>query len=139
VSYLSSVKLLEILYDLDSPSNEGSLLVHESRTGEELLCCDVDCGDHLDFFKIGEHYEAFFSTFGVISPHCPESEGARIEKNRYRGVVKMNGTIVDIKDNWYICDVGFYVYAMSITNVSGIRKGDRVSIAGGLRVDLIVK
>ncbi len=139
MSYLSKVELLEILYDMDSPSNEGSLLVHESRSGEELLCCDVDCGDHLDLFKIGGHYEAFFSTFGMITHADEENAVPKVEKNQFRGVTRLNATIIDIRDNWYICDAGFYVYAMSITNISGLKKGDRVTIAGGLRVDLIVK
>jgi len=139
LNYLSKVKLLEILYDLDSPSNEGSLLVQEMKTGEELLCCDVDCGDHLDLFAIGGEYEAFFSTFGVISRAEKERGPANIEKNQYRGVIRMTAKIVDVRDNWYVCDAGFYVYAMSMTGVSGIKKGDRVNITGGLRVDLIVK
>lgn len=126
---------------MDSPSNEGSLLVYEKNTGEELLCCDVDCGDHLDLFKPGEEYEAFFSTFGVIAAaSAAKAEGApAIEKNQYRGVIRMSGKIADIKDNWYICDVGFFVYAMSITGVSGLKKGDAVMITGGLRIDLVVK
>jgi hypothetical protein len=139
LNYLSKVKLLEILYDLDSPSNEGSLLVHENKTGEELLCCDVDCGDHLDLFTVGGEYEAFFSTFGVISRAEKERGPANVEKNQYRGVIRMTGKIVDVRDNWYVCDVGFYVYAMSMTGISDIKKGDRVNITGGLRVDLVVK
>jgi len=124
---------------MDSPSNEGSLLVYETKSGEELLCCDVDCGDHLDLFKIGEHYEAFFSTFAMITHAGKEDVVPKIEKNRFRGVTRLNATIADIKENWYICDAGFYVYAMSMTDISGFKKGDRVTIAGGLRIDPVIK
>ncbi len=137
-NYLSNIKLLEVFYDLDSPSNEGSLLVCERNTGEELLCCDVDCGEHLDYFKIGHDYEAFFSAFGMISHLNEDGIVPEIEKNQYRGVIRMNAKIVDIRDEWYICDAGFYVYAMPITNMAGFKKGGRVTISAGLRVELVI-
>lgn len=137
MKYASKIKLLEIHYDIDSPSDEGSLLVEEENTKEQFLCCDVDLGEHLDRLKIDETYNVFFSTFGTVNCLNKENKVKKeIHKNKFKGITKMFGKVVDIIDQWYVCDVGFYVFVMSIKNITSIKCGDYISIDGGVRIEL---
>jgi|GEM_PF-4521489 len=139
MDFISKFKLLDIIYDHDSPSNEGSLLVRELKTGEVLLCDDLDYGDHIEMLKTGEEYEAFFTTLGFIEPRGNSKKDYKIFKNPQDGVLKINAVISDIKNDWYICDAGFFVYAMSITHIDGLKVGDHISVSGGLRIEPLIK
>lgn len=136
----SEVELLKVHYDENSPSDEGSLLVRVVSTGDVLLCCDVDCGGHFAKLKKNNRYRALFMTFGAIEPVADAAgSSAEISRNEHDGVTSMTGKVDDRVDEWIICDVGFPVYAMPVKKNSSIKKGDIVSIFGGLRVELILQ
>lgn len=133
------IELMDIVYDEDSPSDEGSLLVRVTATGDVALCCDVDCGSHLARLKKGSRYTALFLSFGSIEILGGADPGTKkIERNEHEGVVSMTGKIDAITGEWVICDVGFPVYAMPLKKSDTFKKGDIVSVMGGLRVELMI-
>lgn len=133
------VELLRIDYDIDSPSDEGSLLVKVLASGDEILCCDVDCGAHLEFLVPGNTCEVFFTIFGAIVKLEGDNQKIRIHKNHHKGVEKIHGRVISVKGDWILCDAGFPVYAMSISPRHDFRAGDHIVVAGGLRIEVILK
>jgi len=136
---VSEVELLRIDYDIDSPSDEGALMVKVLATGDEILCCDVDCGAHLEFLVPGNAYEVFFTIFGAAVKLEGGHKKAEVVKNRHGGVEKIHGKVVSVKGDWILCDAGFPVYAMSISPHHDFRPGEHIVVAGGLRIEVILK
>jgi len=135
---ISEVELLRIDYDIDSPSDEGSLLVKVCSTGDEILCCDVDCGAHLEFLVPGNIYDVFFTIFGA-AVKLEGNKKAGVNKNHHCGVEKIHGKVISINGDWILCDAGFPVYAMSISPHHDFKTGDHIVVAGGMRIEVILK
>lgn len=136
---ICEIELLRIDYDIDSPSDEGSLLVKVLESGDEIFCCDVDCGAHLEFLVPGNTYEAFFTIFGAVVKLEGDNNKKKIHKNHHKGVEKIHGKVISVKGDWILCDAGFPVYAMAISPHHDLRAGDHIVVAGGLRIEVILK
>ncbi|MEZ7891630.1 MAG: hypothetical protein QMC67_07770 [Candidatus Wallbacteria bacterium] len=137
--YTNEIELIDMHYEHDSISDEGQLLIKVKQIDDIILCNDVECGSRIEFLKKKESYKAFLMTFAIMAKVNEEPGGKKIiEKNTNKSVLKMRGVVLEKYGEWYICDVGFYIYAMCATAGSSFKPGDWVNLAGGVRVEIVL-